>query len=293
MGSMVQSRSWRPVRSRNTSSRLARSEVTCLYARCRSGQRRSSAAVARRGRRSPSLAPPSSVRRSSGQAPSAQVDFSVDIELQRLRRRQRRDAGERVAGDDLAVVDDHDPVAEALGLLHVVGRVDERLAAPAQRLEVVEDGVAALRVDADRRLVEIRSGVVEQRRGDVEPPLHAAAEGRRLVAGAVGEAHELERLVDAPARSAPREAVEAPKSRGWPRCRGPRRARGPAARARAPLDGAWRLGHRLAPDALADDTSPASAPRGRRSSRWSWTCRRRSGRAGRGSRRRARRATGR
>src|SRR5438477_10906982 len=63
-------------------------------------------------------------------------------------RRLRQHAKEtllRARRDDLAVVDDDHTVAEALGLFHVVRRVDERLAARAQRLEVVEDGVAALR----------------------------------------------------------------------------------------------------------------------------------------------------
>jgi hypothetical protein len=78
-----------------------------------------------------------------------------------------------------------------------------------KRLEVVEDGVAALRIDADRRLVEDQHvGVVDERGGDVEAPLHAAAERLRLVAGAVGEADEGERGVDALAEQRAAQAVE-------------------------------------------------------------------------------------
>ena len=60
----------------------------------------------------------------------------------------------RPVGHDPAVVDDDDPVAEPLGLLHVVRRVEDRLPRVAQRLEALEDRVPALRVDAGRRLVE-------------------------------------------------------------------------------------------------------------------------------------------
>ena len=55
---------------------------------------------------------------------------------------------------DAAVVDDADPVAQALGFLHVVGRVENGHTFAAQLLDTFEDGVAALRIDADRRLVE-------------------------------------------------------------------------------------------------------------------------------------------
>ena len=173
------------------------------------------------------------------------------------------EAGERVAGDDLAVVDDDDAVAQALGLFHVVRGVEQRLAATAQRLEVVEDGVAALRIDADGRLVEDQDvGIVDQRGGDVEAPLHAAAEGLRLVAGAVGQADQLRaprRRARAAARRRGRRARRT--APGWRRRRGSRRSRAPAARRRC---GAWRRARsRSAPSAIAPlptKTSPRSAP---------------------------------
>src|SRR6185437_12114575 len=59
--------------------------------------------------------------------------------------------------------------------------------------EVLEDGVAALGVDADGGLVEEEElGIVEQGRGEVETALHAAGEIGDAVAGAVGEADEIE-----------------------------------------------------------------------------------------------------
>src|SRR6185437_2511767 len=79
----------------------------------------------------------------------------------------------------------------------------------AQRLEVVEDRVAALRIDADRGFVEEQHvGIVNQRAREVQAALHAAAEARGLVAGAIGEADERERLARAFAQRLSRDAVE-------------------------------------------------------------------------------------
>ena len=135
---------------------------------------------------------------------------AVDLELEGLDRGQPAiEAGERVAGDDLAVVHDDDAIAEALCLLHVVRRVEQRLAAPAQLLEVVEDGVSALRIDADRRLVEEQHvGIMDERGRDVQAPLHAAAERARLVPGAIDQADEVQRGVDALVEQRARQAVE-------------------------------------------------------------------------------------
>src|SRR5438270_10583740 len=78
-------------------------------------------------------------------------------------------------GDELALVEDADAVAETLRFLHVVGRVEHGQALGAERLDALEDGVAALRIDSDGRLVEHEQpGPVEQAGGDVQTPLHAA-----------------------------------------------------------------------------------------------------------------------
>jgi hypothetical protein len=107
------------------------------------------------------------------------------------------------------VVDDDHAIAQTLGLFHVMRRVDERLAPASKRLQIVEDGVAALRVHADSRFVEQQDiGVVHQSARDVEAALHAAAEGPRLVLGTVGEADQFERLDAALAQRVPRQAVE-------------------------------------------------------------------------------------
>ena len=94
---------------------------------------------------------PATVRAAS----AAAAQIAVRAELDAISLADERDQlPARALGADLALVDDPDAVAEALGLLHVVRRVQDRHALPAQLLDAREDGVAALRVDADRRLVE-------------------------------------------------------------------------------------------------------------------------------------------
>src|SRR5208282_6282371 len=59
-----------------------------------------------------------------------------------------------VVGNHPPVIDDHDAVAEALGFFHIVRRIDEGFAALLQRLQILKNSVAALRIDADRRLIK-------------------------------------------------------------------------------------------------------------------------------------------
>src|ERR1700675_2670625 len=104
---------------------------------------------------------------------------------------------ERVVGNHLPVIDDHDAVAEALGLFHIVGGVDEGFAAFLQRLEIVEDGIAALRIDADGRLIEQKNlRIVKQGRCQIQTPLHASAERFHFVTGAIRESDQVQDVVD-------------------------------------------------------------------------------------------------
>jgi len=92
------------------------------------------------------------------------------------------------------MIDDDNAIGEALDLFHVVGGVEQRLAARFQLLEVVEDRIAALRIDADGRFVEEQDvGIVEKTRGEIQPPFHATAEGFHCVARAVGKPDEVQR----------------------------------------------------------------------------------------------------
>ena len=106
----------------------------------------------------------------------------------------------------------------------------------AERLDAREDRVAALRVDADRRLVEHQQPrPVEQPDADVEPALHAAASTGRPVAGPLVEADDLEHLADAPLELARRPARTAARRSAGSRARsGPGRSRAPGARSRWP-----------------------------------------------------------
>jgi hypothetical protein len=89
------------------------------------------------------------------------------------------------------------PLDEALGLFHVVGGIEQGLAAFLEGFQVVEDGVAALRVHAHGRLVEQEQlRVVEHCGGQVEAAHHAAAEPLHPVFGAFSKAYEVERRVD-------------------------------------------------------------------------------------------------
>src|SRR5262249_31447650 len=95
----------------------------------------------------------------------------------------------RAGSDDLAVVDDRDAIAEPLGLLHVVGRVEQR---DAPRLEVSDhlvDALARLRIDADSRFVQQQEpGEMDRAGGHVQPPFHASREARGAIPLAVREA---------------------------------------------------------------------------------------------------------
>ena len=73
----------------------------------------------------------------------------------------------RALGHDLAVVHHHEPVAELLGLVHVVRGEHQRDAALLEPVQPVPQHVARLRVEPGGRLVEQQQvGFVDQRAGD-------------------------------------------------------------------------------------------------------------------------------
>src|SRR3954465_11458422 len=53
-------------------------------------------------------------------------------------------------GDDASVIHDDDSIGKTFYLFHVVRRVEDGLAALLQNFQVIENSVAALRIDADR-----------------------------------------------------------------------------------------------------------------------------------------------
>ena len=100
---------------------------------------------------------------------------------------------DRVVADDPAVVDDDDPIGQPLGFFHVVRGVEERLPARLQlsRFRRWHCGSAGRRRPWARRAAGCR--VVQQAGGEVQAPLHAAAERADAVARAVGRGRPAER----------------------------------------------------------------------------------------------------
>ena len=97
----------------------------------------------------------------------------------------------------VALRDDRDPVAERVGLEHVVGRQQDRLARVGERGDRRAELARAHGVEADRRLVEEEHlRVVEQPAGDVQALLHPARVTLGTLVLPALEPDELEQLVD-------------------------------------------------------------------------------------------------
>ena len=113
----------------------------------------------------------------------------ADFRLERLR---------RPFGDDPAAVDDPDVVGELVGLLQVLGGEEDGGAVVVQRPHLLPDRLAADRVEPGGRLVEEEHArFVDQRRGEVEPALHAARVGADAAVGGGGQVDPLEQVVGA------------------------------------------------------------------------------------------------
>ena len=125
-----------------------------------------------------------------------------------------------------------EPVAELVGLLEVLGREEHRRAALVDPPHLVPDREPARRVEPGRGLVEEQHlGLVDERRGEVEPPLHPARVALDAAVGRVLELDEREQLAARAAASAARGRTAAP---------GGRAARARSAAGRAPPPGARR-----------------------------------------------------
>ena len=81
---------------------------------------------------------------------SAQAGLCAEPELAR----GAGQLGRGSRGDQMAVIDDGDPVGEAFRLLHVVGGQDDAGPRVAQASDQAPGGVPGLGVEAGRRLVE-------------------------------------------------------------------------------------------------------------------------------------------
>ena len=94
------------------------------------------------------------------------------------------------------MVHDRDPLAELVGLLHVVRGEQDRLAVPVQLAEHVPQREPALRVEAGGRLVEEQHGrAVEDRPCHHQPLRHPAGQGVDRGLGPFGQLELLEQVV--------------------------------------------------------------------------------------------------
>ena len=117
----------------------------------------------------------------------------------------------RALAHDQAVVDDRDPIAELVGLLEVLGGEEDRRPLAVDPAQLLPDRQPAGRVEPGGRLVEEQDvGLVHQRRGEVEPPLHAAGVALDHAVGGVLELDQLEQLLGA---LGPPRGLSSPNSR--------------------------------------------------------------------------------
>ncbi len=120
----------------------------------------------------------------------------------------RLERGRGALGDDAAAGDDRHPVGELVGLLEVLGRQEDGGAVGVELLHLLPDRLAADGVEPGRRLVqEEHAGLVDERRGEIEPPLHAARVGADPAVGGLGQPDPLEQRLAARRR---------PRRRGSP-----------------------------------------------------------------------------
>ena len=166
----------RPVRLRKTSSRVAplHRQAAQRVAFGQRGQHRAGSRVAMVSETpssSTSSDPPDrAVPPPTSSAPRLDGDAGGRVEPADQR-------GRRAELQDLAVVHDGHPVAEHLGLVHVVGGQHDRAPGVVDAAQQVPQVAPGLRVERRRRLVEEHQlRVVHQRAGDRQPLLLAAGQ---------------------------------------------------------------------------------------------------------------------
>lgn len=125
--------------------------------------------------------------------PGVQV---IAIDLDHLRLQAALDQGPgRAFGNQPAVVDHAEPVAQAFGLVHEMRGQQDGLAARQQRLQALPDQVARLRIQPGGRLVhDDEVGIVDERARQRQAPLHAAGELADAGIGLGGQGRERQQL---------------------------------------------------------------------------------------------------
>src|SRR6266849_3854322 len=103
---------------------------------------------------------------------------------------------ERPGRDNLAVADDRETVAQFLGLFHVVGGIENRVALFAQLAKNLEDVLARLRIHSHSWFVKQNQfGLMHQSQRDIEPALHTAGESTDVIIAPARQSDEAEQFV--------------------------------------------------------------------------------------------------
>ena len=151
----------------------------------------------------------------AGDAPRAQRcdgggDVTVDAQLDELAAQAGEEGGGAVEGDDAAVVDDGDAIAELLGLVEVVSGEQHGHSQPGPEAgDEIEDLEADARVQAHGGLVEKQHlRVRDERPGDLEPAALTTAVGVNWPIEEFAEAEGVDHVTDAILR---RGRVESPQ----------------------------------------------------------------------------------
>src|SRR5436309_243044 len=130
--------------------------------------------------------------------------------FERIGARLLLELGRRARGHDPAVVDHGDAVRDAVGFVHVMRREKHR--DPLDLVEVADEGphlIAALRIEAERRLVEKQHlGGVQQPAGDLEAAFHATGKCLHQIVAPVPQLEHLEQRLGPPPPDVPRHVIQ-------------------------------------------------------------------------------------
>src|SRR2546423_1125185 len=111
-------------------------------------------------------------------------------------RRGADQVGRRADRDDLAASENRDAIGQALGLVEVVRRENDRLAEAAKRAQGLPGLAARVRVEAGRRLVEEdQLGVADEREAEVEAAALPTRKAANYLVSLLAEADQLDDVV--------------------------------------------------------------------------------------------------
>jgi len=103
----------------------------------------------------------------------------------------------RVEGNDLAGIDDANPVGELVRFLHIVGRQQDGVTLLLKLGDQLPDPARSLWIEPQRRLIQKENrGASEERLGDGDPLAHAGRIFFHKLIGAFLELHAIDQFLD-------------------------------------------------------------------------------------------------